>query len=96
MEIPMGEMVCKLRIDTPRGHQRSTQHIAEVVYRWLKRGAQRVGKNTNRPSLRVETERDMARRRTYLFGSVSTFPNTAPDWLENETVTGLPSVHLID
>ena len=94
MEIPIGEMMCKLRVDETR--QRDKQHVAEVVYRWLKRGARRVGGGTNRPSLRLQTEREPDLRKTYLYGSVSTFPNTAPDWLENRNVTGLHSVPLID
>ena len=96
MEIPIGEMVCKLRIDTTRSRRRSAQHTTEVVYRWLKRAAQRVGKNTTRPSLRLENERDLSLQRTYLFGSVATFADTAPDWLENATTTGLTSIHLPD
>ena len=90
MEIPIGEMVCKLWIDETR--QRDTRHVAGVVYRWLKRGAQRVGKGTNRPSLRLQTERDPSLRKTYLYGCVATFPNTAPDWVEDTIVTGARSI----
>ena len=96
MEIPIEEKACKLRMDTTRSRRKTTQHITEVVYRWLKRGSNRVGKNTNRPSLHLETEWDPILQETYIFGSVDTFPDTAPDWLENEPIPYLHSVKLIE
>lgn len=90
MEIPIGEAMCKLRIDETR--QRDTNRVADVVYRWLKRGMRREKKGTNRPSLRIETERDAMLRRTFLYGIVDTFPDTAPGWLENEVATGCTTI----
>lgn len=91
MDIPISEMVCRLRLE--EGRARNKDHTTDVAYRWLKRGAGRIHKSTNRPSLRLQVEREPALRKTFLYASVDTFPDIAPDWLEhavsasNRTIT---------
>ena len=52
-----------------------------TVTRWLERGACRKGRHINVPSVIVETNYEPVFRKTFLYASADSFPDTLPDWL---------------
>ncbi|KKN19515.1 hypothetical protein LCGC14_0945020 [marine sediment metagenome] len=57
-----------------------------VMLRWLDRYARRKGRFSNRPSLHVQTERDIDTRQTFLQAFVDTVSDTSPPWFADMVV----------
>ena len=58
-----------------------------TVTRWLERGARRKGRHINEPSVTLETDRDIVRRKYFLYAFADSFPDTLPDWLRTTHIS---------
>ena len=67
------------------GRSDSTRMRA-VVTRWLERAARRQGRHINEPSVTLATDRDPSLRKTFLYASADSFPDTLPEWLRTTVV----------
>ena len=90
---PTEEYVC-LRLSDMRQRQRDPSHIQDVVMRWLERSAIRKGRHINKPSARLETDRDPTRRLTRLYAYAYSFPDTMPDWLRTANIIGKEKIEI--